>query len=373
MGGSSIRNSVHRRNHKERAQPAARKRLGLLEKHKDYVQRAHDYKSKKNRLRNLREKISLRNKDEFYWGMVKGKTKAGIHIQSRGNEALPMDMVKLLKTQDAGYLRTQIASDESVSYSTSCSPRHFYPFSPTVMPSISQKKIAAIKEQLHSLADLIPSAEEALSDDDDDLSSDGGGWDDMDAAGDEGMHTDEDDLEVEQLLATGVIAPPKVQTKGKGKEVEGAASKGHIIFTDTKDECKSSTDSWPRDSKPWLLCFEGVSYSVMLLTVLSYQRTPASKLASSLSKSTTTTKQPTPSPQDFGWKDPSKKGKKAQQEAAYQPSPEAIARFEQRQAEREKALVKQAKASTLSSYSHQPLTRILTGPLSLLSFLFPRT
>jgi hypothetical protein len=94
MGGSSIRStyvapfspsgtdrsftdSVHRRNHKERAQPAARKRLGLLEKHKDYVLRARDYKSKKNRLRNLQEKIALRNKDEFYWGMVKGKTKVG--------------------------------------------------------------------------------------------------------------------------------------------------------------------------------------------------------------------------------------------------------------------------------------------------------
>jgi hypothetical protein len=39
----------------------------------------------------------------------------GIHVQSRGNEALPMELVKLLKTQDAGYIRTQIASDESVS------------------------------------------------------------------------------------------------------------------------------------------------------------------------------------------------------------------------------------------------------------------
>lgn len=39
--------------------------------------RARDYKSKKNRLRNLQEKIALRNKDEFYWGMVKGKTKVG--------------------------------------------------------------------------------------------------------------------------------------------------------------------------------------------------------------------------------------------------------------------------------------------------------
>jgi hypothetical protein len=39
------------------------------------VLRARDYKSKKNRLKNLREKVALRNGDEFYWGMVKGKTK----------------------------------------------------------------------------------------------------------------------------------------------------------------------------------------------------------------------------------------------------------------------------------------------------------
>lgn len=67
--------SLIRRNHKERSQPANRARLGLLEKHKDYVHRARDYKSKKDRIRKLREKAAFRNKDEFYWGMIKGKTK----------------------------------------------------------------------------------------------------------------------------------------------------------------------------------------------------------------------------------------------------------------------------------------------------------
>lgn len=47
----------------------------MLEKHKDYVHRARDYKSKKDRIRKLREKAAFRNKDEFYWGMIKGKTK----------------------------------------------------------------------------------------------------------------------------------------------------------------------------------------------------------------------------------------------------------------------------------------------------------
>ena len=62
----------------------------------------------------MREKAAFRNKDEFYWGMIKGKTKAGVAIGDRGNEALSVDVVKLLKTQDAGYVKVQIAKDEKV-------------------------------------------------------------------------------------------------------------------------------------------------------------------------------------------------------------------------------------------------------------------
>jgi U3 small nucleolar RNA-associated protein 11 len=105
---------MSRRNHKERAQPLHRQKLGLLEKHKDYVHRARDYKSKKDRLKNLREKAAFRNKEEFYWGMIKGRTKNGVAIADRGNEALSTDVVRLLKTQDVGYIKMQIAQDEKV-------------------------------------------------------------------------------------------------------------------------------------------------------------------------------------------------------------------------------------------------------------------
>lgn len=71
---SSLRNSLHRRNHKERSQLANRTRFGFLEKHKDYVLRARDYHSKQDRLRRLKQKASERNKDEFYFGMNKEKT-----------------------------------------------------------------------------------------------------------------------------------------------------------------------------------------------------------------------------------------------------------------------------------------------------------
>ena len=72
---SSLRNSLHRRNHKERGQLAHRSKLGILEKHKDYVLRARDYHSKQDRLTRLRQKAAERNKDEFYFSMTKQRTK----------------------------------------------------------------------------------------------------------------------------------------------------------------------------------------------------------------------------------------------------------------------------------------------------------
>ncbi|KAF8807791.1 u3 small nucleolar RNA-associated protein 11 [Phlegmacium glaucopus] len=103
---SSLRNSIHRRNHKERSQLAHRAKLGLLEKHADYVKRARDYHSKQDRLTRLKQKAAERNKDEFYFSMSKEKTRGGVHVKSRDNVALPTDIVKVLKTQDENYVRT---------------------------------------------------------------------------------------------------------------------------------------------------------------------------------------------------------------------------------------------------------------------------
>ncbi|KAF2100975.1 U3 small nucleolar RNA-associated protein 11 [Rhizodiscina lignyota] len=105
---SSLRNAVQRRNHRERAQPAGREKLGLLEKHSDYSLRARDFAEKKKRLKILRQKAANRNPDEFAFGMMSTKTVKGEKIGDRGNKALSQEAVKLMKTQDAGYLRTML-------------------------------------------------------------------------------------------------------------------------------------------------------------------------------------------------------------------------------------------------------------------------
>ncbi|MCO5596162.1 hypothetical protein L7F22_050222 [Adiantum nelumboides] len=118
----ALRNVVHRRNHKERSQPGNRRKFGLLEKHKDYVERARDHHAKQEKLQRLQQKAALRNNDEFNFGMIKSATnnlldraKGGKHHQSRTDSNsldLSNDLVAILKSQDVGYLRNVARSEE---------------------------------------------------------------------------------------------------------------------------------------------------------------------------------------------------------------------------------------------------------------------
>ncbi|KAF1943589.1 U3 snoRNP-associated protein Utp11 [Clathrospora elynae] len=106
---SSMRNAVQRRNHKERAQPVEREKWGLLEKRKDYKLRAADHRQKKAKLKVLNQKARDRNPDEFSFKMMSSTVdRKGKKVADRGNTVLSQEVVKLLKTQDAGYIRTML-------------------------------------------------------------------------------------------------------------------------------------------------------------------------------------------------------------------------------------------------------------------------
>ncbi|KAI1788796.1 small-subunit processome [Ganoderma leucocontextum] len=186
---SSLRNSLHRRSHKERSQLSHRTRLGILEKHKDYVLRARDYHSKQDRINRLREKAASRNKDEFYFAMTGQRTERGVHVQDRGNEALPTDIVKVLKTQDENYLRT--------------------------MRAAGLKKIDRLKAQLSQLANLVQP----------------GTSDDIDAA-----EQELDNHELEVLREAGVVppAPRKARRKPRTSSKKGK----HILFAEDEAEAR---------------------------------------------------------------------------------------------------------------------------------------
>ncbi|KHN94712.1 U3 snoRNP-associated protein Utp11 [Metarhizium album ARSEF 1941] len=82
----------------------------------DYSLRAKDFNKKKAQLQSLRQKAADRNEDEFYFGMMSrkgagsrikdGKSWTGKLEGDRGNRAMDVDTVRLLKTQDLGYIRT---------------------------------------------------------------------------------------------------------------------------------------------------------------------------------------------------------------------------------------------------------------------------
>eukprot|EP00197_Chlamydomonas_leiostraca_P003099 CAMPEP_0202869552 /NCGR_PEP_ID=MMETSP1391-20130828/12519_1 /ASSEMBLY_ACC=CAM_ASM_000867 /TAXON_ID=1034604 /ORGANISM="Chlamydomonas leiostraca, Strain SAG 11-49" /LENGTH=251 /DNA_ID=CAMNT_0049549887 /DNA_START=127 /DNA_END=879 /DNA_ORIENTATION=+ len=102
---SSLANAIKRKTHKERAQPAARQKYGLLEKHKDYVERARDFHKKEKTIKALKRKAEERNPDEFYFAMQSAKTKDGVHDGSLAKaNKYSAEELALMRSQDVGYL-----------------------------------------------------------------------------------------------------------------------------------------------------------------------------------------------------------------------------------------------------------------------------
>ncbi|KAG8219633.1 u3 small nucleolar RNA-associated protein 11 [Butyriboletus roseoflavus] len=200
---SSLRNSLHRRNHKERSQLAHRAKYGILEKHKDYVLRARDYHSRQDHLNRLRQKAANRNKDEFYFAMKTERTVHGVHVKDRGNTSIPMDMVKLLKTQDEGYIRT--------------------------IKAVGLKKIDKIKRQITDLANLVSSGHTV-----------------EDSGDDEPLA----DAELETLRTAGVIPPDTARKRSSPK---------HIVFAEDAAEAQQYLEQSTVDKAANIVTLAGSS------------------------------------------------------------------------------------------------------------------
>lgn len=111
----ALQHAIQKKQHRERAQPQERKKWGLLEKKKDYKLRAQDYHAKQNQLKLLKRKAEERNPDEYYPEMTKTRlTDNADKIKTNTGNMLSNDAAKLLKTQDEGYVRTQLGRERKV-------------------------------------------------------------------------------------------------------------------------------------------------------------------------------------------------------------------------------------------------------------------
>ena len=188
MSANALRHVVRRREHRERAQPAARaSRFGLLEKHKDYKLRANDFHRKEDALRILKEKAAFKNADEFYMNMNNAQTKKGVHTLERSSKGIAPKTLQLMKAQDVAYLQMQRSSDAT--------------------------RIDKAKKNMHFL----------MEDDEDEQAEE------APAAGSKRKAKDEDDDEEDDEEEED--APPR--KKSKASAATAAIRSKHVIFVDS--------------------------------------------------------------------------------------------------------------------------------------------
>jgi len=96
-GAGNMKKHLNLKDHKERQQPKARRHLGTLEKHKDYVERAKIHHAKDAKVKELRKKAAEKNPEEFHFGMVRGRMdlQSGAHVANADKKTTTDDQKKV--------------------------------------------------------------------------------------------------------------------------------------------------------------------------------------------------------------------------------------------------------------------------------------
>lgn len=112
------KNPFKKKTYLERSQPEARRKLGFLEKHKDYVERARNARMKRDQLKKLKRMAQNRNPDEFQFGMEHTHVDEETGLRRRdslrgvkGSNKYSADEIKAMQTEDLAYLTMRQTMD----------------------------------------------------------------------------------------------------------------------------------------------------------------------------------------------------------------------------------------------------------------------